>query len=159
MQASSAPTTSDAPKAKDPAEALVDDLFALNNRLMAATHRDLFAAMEKSGLNITLVKCLGVLNEADGPVSLGHVSDTLGLSLAAISRSVDALVRRGQVKREEDPDDRRSKLVSVTARGRATYGRLHALRRAGVRAFVDRLEPDERESLAAAVGPVVRRLA
>lgn len=158
MQASSTPTAaSDATTVKGLSETLVDDLFALNSRLMAATHRDLFTAMEKAGLNITLVKCLGILNEADGPVSLGHVSDTLGLSLAAISRSVDALVRRGQVKREEDPDDRRSKLVSVTPRGRATYRRLNALRRAGVRAFVDRLEPDEQEALAAVVGPVVRR--
>ncbi len=143
----------------DLAAALADDLFALNNRLMASTHRDLFATMEKAGLNITLVKCLGVLTDAEGPVSLGRVSEELGLSPAAISRSVDALVRRGQVKREEDPGDRRSKLVSVTGRGRETYCRLVALRRAGVRKFVDQLEPAEREALAAAVGPVVRRLA
>jgi DNA-binding MarR family transcriptional regulator len=128
------------------------------SRLLASTHRDLFAAIEKAGLSITQVKCLQVLYESDGPRSLGAVSEALGLSLPAISRAVDALVRRGDVKREEDPRDRRSKLVTLTPRGRSTSERLLALRMAGIRAFVAELEPAEQEALGKALTPVVSRL-
>jgi DNA-binding MarR family transcriptional regulator len=123
-----------------------------------ASHRDLFAAIEQSGLTFTQVKVLKTLCEADEALSLGALSDTLGLSLPGISRAVDNLVKRGQVKREEDPRDRRCKLVTVTGRGRANYERLTALRLAGIRTFVAGLEPVEQEALAEAVGPVVRRL-
>jgi DNA-binding MarR family transcriptional regulator len=126
--------------------------------LAEALSRDLFAAIEKAGLTITQVKCLKVLCEADGSLSLGAISDELGLSLPALSRAVENLVRRGQVKREEDPRDRRCKLVTVTPRGRATYEQLTALRLVGIKNFVAGLEPAEQEALAAAVGPVVRRL-
>jgi DNA-binding MarR family transcriptional regulator len=146
----------------DATEALTDslsrDLAAFTNRLLVAGARDLFAAIEKAGLTITQVKLLKELCEADEPLSLGAMSHALGLSLPAISRSVDNLVGRGQVKRKEDPRDRRSKLVTVTARGRDTYEQLTALRLAGIKSFVAGLEPAEQEALAAAVGPVVRRL-
>lgn len=141
------------------AEELSRDLGVFVNRLLASTHRDLFAAIEKAGLSITQVKCLQVLYEADSPLSLGAVSDSLGLSLPAISRAVDALVRRGEVKREEDPRDRRSKLLTVTARGRATCERLLALRLAGIRTFVAELEPGEQQALAHALSPVLQRTA
>ena len=75
-----------------------------------------------------------------------------------MSRAVDGLVQRGDVKREEDPRDRRSKLVTVTARGRATYERVLAVRLAGVERFVEELEPDEREALGAALEPIVEEL-
>ena len=85
-------------------------------------------------------------------MSLGALSDEIGLSLAAVSRAVDGLVQRGELKRQEDPADRRSKLVSVSARGRATYERVVAVRVAGVERFVEGLEPGEREALGAAIG-------
>ena len=58
----------------------------------------------------------------------------------------------------EDPSDRRSKLLTLTARGRATYERLLAVRVAGVERFVDGLEPDERDALGAALEPILERL-
>ena len=139
-------------------EALARDLGVFVSRLLASTQHDIFSAIEKIGLSITQVKCLQILYDAEGPQSLGAVSDSLGLSLPAISRAVDALVQRGEVKREEDPRDRRSKLVTVTARGRATADRLLALRMAGIRSFVEELEPDEQQALASALSPVVTRM-
>jgi DNA-binding MarR family transcriptional regulator len=94
----------------------------------------------------------------DEPVSLGHVSEQLGISLAAVSRGVDGLVQRGEVKRAEDPSDRRCKLVTVTARGRATFERLFEIRAAGVKRFVEDLQPEERAALGAALHPIVERL-
>lgn len=140
------------------ADALARDLVTFVNRLMSSTGRDLFAAIEKAGLSITQVKCLNVLYDAKGPQSLGDVSDRLGLSLPAISRAVDVLVQRGYVKRDEDPRDRRSKLVVVTKRGRQTSERLLALRVAGIKTFVEDLDPAEQQALAEALSPVVKRM-
>jgi DNA-binding MarR family transcriptional regulator len=145
------------PAPEELTQTLARDLLEFVNQLFTAGQRDLFAAIEEAGVSITQVKTLRALAEVDEPMSLGAVSETLGLSLAAISRSVDALVRRGFVKREEDPRDRRSKLVTVTGRGRSTYERLTALRLAGLRGFVADLDPEEQRALADALAPVLRR--
>jgi DNA-binding MarR family transcriptional regulator len=160
MQASSSVKQPDRVPAvsEETTEALARDVFAFINRLLTSGHRELFVAMEKAGLTITQVKSLHVLSEAEEPMSLGAVSEALGLSLPAISRSVDGLVQRGLVKREEDPRDRRSKLVTATGRGRAIYERLSALRLAGIRSMLAELEPEEQQGLAVALAPVIRRL-
>jgi DNA-binding MarR family transcriptional regulator len=134
------------------------DLALLLKHLLGSTNREFFAALQDVGISFSQLKCLGLLSSADTTLSLGALSEDIGLSLAAVSRAVDGLVQRGEVKRQEDPSDRRSKLVTVTARGRATYERILAVRIAGVERFVDGLEPDEREALGAAVAPIVERL-
>jgi DNA-binding MarR family transcriptional regulator len=145
------------PATEELTQALARDLLDFVNQLFTAGQRDLFAAMEDADVSITQVKTLRALAEADEPMSLGAVSETLGLSLPGISRSVDGLVRRGLVKREEDPRDRRSKLVTATGRGRSTYERLTALKLAGIRGFVADLDPEQQRALADALAPVIRR--
>jgi DNA-binding MarR family transcriptional regulator len=137
---------------------LADELGLFLKHVLRSTHRDFFSSLQAAGISFTQLKCLGLLGDAGEPVSLGVLADEIGLSLPAVSRAVDGLAQRGELKREEDPGDRRSKLLTVTARGRATYERVVAVRAAGVRRFVEGLEPDEREALGAAVGPIVERL-
>jgi DNA-binding MarR family transcriptional regulator len=134
------------------------DLALLLKHVMGSTNREFFVELQDAGISFSQLKCLGLLSNADAPMSLGALSEQIGLSLAAVSRAVDGLVQRGELKRQEDPSDRRSKLVTVSARGRATYERVVAVRIAGVQRFVEGLEPDEREALGAAVGPIVARL-
>lgn len=134
------------------------DLSLLLKHLLGSTNREFFAALQDAGISFSQLKCLGVLANADSPLSLGALSEDIGLSLAAVSRAVDGLVQRGEVKRQEDPGDRRSKLVTLSARGRTTYERVVAVRIAGVERFVDGLESDERERLGAAIAPIVERL-
>jgi DNA-binding transcriptional regulator GbsR (MarR family) len=93
------------------------DLGLLLKHLLGSTNREFFAALQDAGISFSQLKCLGLLANADASVSLGALSEQLGLSLAAVSRAVDGLVQRGQVKRQEDPNDRRSKLVTLSARG------------------------------------------
>jgi DNA-binding MarR family transcriptional regulator len=134
------------------------DLSLLLKHLLGSTNREFFAELQDAGISFSQLKCLGLLSNADPPLSLGALSEEIGLSLAAVSRAVDGLVQRGEVKRQEDPSDRRSKLVTLSARGRATYERVVAVRIAGVERFVEGLQPDEREALGAAVAPIVERL-
>lgn len=137
---------------------LADELGLFLKHVLRSTHRDFFSSLQAAGISFTQLKCLGLLADAGEPVSLGVLADEIGLSLPAVSRAVDGLAQRGELKRAEDPGDRRSKLLTVTARGRATYERVVAVRAAGVRRFVEGLDPDERDALGAAVGPIVERL-
>jgi DNA-binding MarR family transcriptional regulator len=140
-------------------DAVARDLGLIVRHLLWSTNREFFASLQAAGISFSQLKCLGLLAEAEVPLSLGALSDEIGLSLPAVSRAIDGLVQRGEVKRAEDPSDRRSKLLTATARGRATYERLASVRAAGVQRFVEGLEPAERDALGAALHPVVQRLA
>jgi MarR family transcriptional regulator, transcriptional regulator for hemolysin len=139
-------------------EAVAANLTALMKHLMVTTGRDFFAEMERTGVSLTQAKSMMILTEAEEPLSVKALSDAMGLSLPGVSRSVDAMVQRGDVTRAEDPRDRRCKLVSVTPRGRKLYERLMAIRLAGVRRFVDELDQDEQEALAHGLDAVAGRI-
>jgi MarR family transcriptional regulator for hemolysin len=140
-------------------EELAGSLAALMKHLLVTTGRDFFAEMERAGVSLTQAKSLMLLIDAKEPMSVKAISDAMGLSVPGISRSIDAMVQRGEVTREEDPRDRRCKMVSVTARGRKLYERLMAIRLAGVQRFVEELDQDEREALAHGLDAVAGRIA
>jgi DNA-binding MarR family transcriptional regulator len=136
---------------------LAADLGLVFKEVMTSTSHDFFAALDAAGLSFSQVKCLGLLNDADA-LSVSALSDELVLSLPAASRAVDALVQRGELTRVEDIRDRRSKLVSITPRGRKTFEKLIAVRRAGVERLLGELDPLELAALAAALRPILERL-
>jgi DNA-binding MarR family transcriptional regulator len=139
-------------------DSVAADLGVLMKHLLVSSSRDFFAAVEEAGLTFTQVKCLHLLGDTDEPLPINALSERLGLSGPAISRAVDGLVQRGEVKRTEDPRDRRSKLLTVSARGRRTIDRFVAIRFAGIKRFVEGLPQDELSSLAAGIGPIARSL-
>jgi DNA-binding MarR family transcriptional regulator len=139
-------------------DAVALDLGVLLKHLLRSTNRDFFHALERAGISFSQVKCLGLLADAEAPIALSELADELGLSLPAASRAVDGLVQRSEVKREEHARDRRSKVVTVTPRGRRTFEDLVAVRMAGMRRMLGQLGPAELDALGASLGPVVRRL-
>jgi DNA-binding MarR family transcriptional regulator len=139
-------------------DSVATDLGTLMKHLLVSSSRDFFAAVEEAGLTFTQVKCLHLLGDTDEPLPINALSERLGLSGPAISRAVDGLVQRGEVKRTEDPRDRRSKLLTVSARGRRTIDRFVAIRFAGIKRFVEGLSGDELTSLGAGIGPIARSL-
>jgi DNA-binding MarR family transcriptional regulator len=136
---------------------LTSTLAAILTHLQAATGRDFFQAVDKLGLSLSQIKALRALVDADEPLSLGALGDELGLSLPAVSRAVDGLVKREFVTRQEDPVDRRCKRLALTRKGRRTYAQLYALRVAGLREFVEELDEDERDALASGLAPIELR--
>jgi DNA-binding MarR family transcriptional regulator len=87
----------------------------------------------------------------DGPQRIGSLARQLGVTMATASRTVDALVATGLVRREADPQDARAVRVVLTARGK----REHEVRyRRFVRALErlsDELSEVERRQLADAL--------
>ena len=135
---------------------MAHDLGVVFREVMTSTSHDFFAALDAAGLSFTQVKCLGLLSDA-GALSLSALADELVISLAAASRAVDALVQRGEVTRVEDARDRRSKLVSITPRGRRSFEKLVAVRLAGVERLLAGLDANELEALAGALRPILER--
>jgi MarR family transcriptional regulator, transcriptional regulator for hemolysin len=140
------------------AEALTVELTALMKHLLVTTSRDFFVELEKAGISLTQIKSLTMLAEREEPLSVKALSDLMGLSLPGISRAIEALVQRGEIKRVEDAQDRRRKLLSITPRGQRTYERLLATRMEGVRRFVDDLDPEEQEALSRGLSALAGRL-
>ncbi len=143
-----------------PVQSSIEDtalaLAALLRHLMAGRGGDFFRELERLDLSLSQCKSLQLLAEHE-VASLKTISDEIGLSLPTVSRAVEGLVKRGMVKRAEDPDDRRAKRVAATPKGRRTFEGLLELRLAGIRAFVESLDAREREALAAGLRPLMER--
>ncbi len=153
MQAKGSPRT----KAAAPADTLAADMAALWKYLIRAHGTDFFETVGELDLSFTQVRALSILANDLERATLGELGDRLGLSLPAVSRAVEGLVKRGYVTRAEASDDRRFKQVAATDSGRALMERLMELRVAGFGEFVKTLDPAERERLANAIAPIVAR--
>jgi DNA-binding MarR family transcriptional regulator len=136
---------------------LVEDLAGFVKYLMHAHGGDFFKAVGELELSFSQVRILSVLVRDLPQASLKDLADRLGLSLPAVSRSVEGLVQRGYVTRAENTEDRRVKDVTATGDGRALFTKLVELRVAGVADFVETLGARERNRLASALAPVVAR--
>jgi len=53
-----------------------------------------------------------------GNCGIGDISERFDITNAAASQLVDKLVQSGFIRREEDPHDRRAKLLNLTDKGR-----------------------------------------
>ncbi len=137
---------------------LAQDIGDLIKHLLTFTGGDFFQAIDELQLSFTQIKAAQFLAETKEPLSLGAIGDHLRLSLPAVSRAVDGLVKRGICTRAEDPADRRSKRIVITARGRRLYERLHEIRVAGIRDWAESLDPAERDALLKALRPIASEL-
>ena len=136
---------------------LTEDLAGFVKYLLHAHGADFFQAVGELELSFSQVRILGLLARERPQASVKDLADRLRLSLPAVSRSVEGLVQRGYVTRAEDADDRRVKNVAITGDGRALFAKLVELRVAGSADFVESLTARERDKLAAALAPIVKR--
>jgi DNA-binding MarR family transcriptional regulator len=64
-----------------------------------------------------------------GPLTSGELCDFLRLEKSSVSRMARKLIDCGELRETPDADDARSKLLSLTAKGRRTLEALHAFGR------------------------------
>jgi DNA-binding MarR family transcriptional regulator len=136
---------------------LVRDLGGFAKFLLNAGGRDFFREVGELDLSLSQIRILHVLTRVREEASLKELADEIGLSLAATSRSVDALVHRGLVTRSENAVDRRLKAVRATGAAASLVDRLTDLRVAGIADFVSTLSDAERAALIEALSPIVAR--
>ena len=139
------------------AKDLAGELLELWAHLMRGSSQQMFAVLGELELSMTQMKTLSMLDDCRQEVSVKELSDLLGLSLPATSRTVDGLLRRGLLSRHEDAEDRRIKRVRLTDDGRSVVQRIVTARLQGLEAFASTLSDDQRARLMAAMADLPHR--
>jgi DNA-binding MarR family transcriptional regulator len=80
---------------------------------------------------------------SEGPMPMGRLADSLGVSLPNVTGIVDRMVERGYLERGRDTDDRRVVTVSVTDEGRNEVEHIDMIRRRAIARVLEQLGPDQ----------------
>lgn len=83
------------------------------------------SVVELTGLPFSRIRILKRLDRH--PLTMKQVAEAATIDAPAATVAVNDLESRGLVVRETDPDNRRSKMVSLTAAGREVLGVVNAL--------------------------------
>jgi DNA-binding MarR family transcriptional regulator len=127
-------------------------------RCMGGASSEVFRVIDESGLTFSQMKVLVELQAPDEDArTVTAISEELGISAASASRAADGMVRKKLATRVEDPDDRRVRRLTLTAKGRELAERIISARLAGLEDFADSLSVDERQKLEAALDALLKR--
>ena len=82
-----------------------------------------------------------------GPLPVNVIGKKVLLTSGSMTAAVDRLERRGLVERQDDPNDRRARIVHLTEAGRRSIQKLFAAHERDMERPVSRLTNGEIESL------------
>jgi len=137
------------------ADAASHELVLAFGRLQGAANRLEYilgrAIEQECGISHLMFEVLLILGRAGEPgLSMGAISREQVLTTGGVTRLVDRMVAAGLVERVEDPDDRRGRLVRVTASGEETVVRAARVHAANIeRYFLAPLPTDHRQQFMA----------
>jgi DNA-binding MarR family transcriptional regulator len=97
-----------------------------------------------------------VLVERTPGTNLSTIAEALDVHPSNATRAVDRLVRAGFVARTESERDRRNLVLTITDEGEALLHRVMKHRRQAFERVLRQMDPDDRESLAAALAAFAR---
>lgn len=151
-----------APRPERPASSLGQiglERFApyLMNRIMGRYNAGLREALAAQGLTTPQMRTLAVLSVA-GNLSINELSVYAVIEQSTMSRTLDALEGAGLVRRREDPDDSRTRRVSLTEEGREAFDRIWPALAAAERALFEGIPDDERDRFVSTLGRVLRNV-
>src|SRR5688500_16167488 len=101
----------------DGAGATADLTFSLLGAAEAVQTR-IESSLSPLGLSLAKLNVLGILVRSNGPLTLGELAQRLACVRSNVTQLVDRLESDGLVRREADPEDRRSIRAVVTDAGR-----------------------------------------
>lgn len=117
--------------------------------LMKAFHaaaKYLYAGLEKTGIGETDFRILEVLLKK-GSLPVNTIGPKVNLTPGSISTAVDRLVERKLVSRVESPQDRRVRIVSLTAKGKDLIAPIFHKHAAEIRKIFADASPKELRAL------------
>jgi len=76
------------------------------------------------GVTVAQCHCLFAIEDL-GKTTVGDLADYLNLDKSTLSRTVESLVRLGYVNRENNLDDRRSYLITMSPAGHQQVDKMH----------------------------------
>lgn len=106
-------------------------------------------------LTFTQVRIMMVLGYVDTAIPINQIAGYLDLTFTSAGRNVDSLLHERLVERDEDPHDRRVKLVQLTTEGRDLVAQHFECHRRMLADFTHRLSEADRLRIAAALLPVL----
>jgi DNA-binding MarR family transcriptional regulator len=118
---------------------VVDSIVKAYNRISQGINPSFLAKMS---LTIAQMKVL-FLFEDNKKFSMSELSSLYSVSVSTMTSMVDRLFQNGMLKREQDENDRRIVLVSLTAKGRKVLTKLVDARREVLESFLYTLDEDE----------------
>ena len=126
-------------------ERLATDLL---NELTAWDPREWITAVKRwhrGPLGAVTLVHLNVIAELDmrGPMSMSHLAEALGVSVASATGIVGRMADRGLVERRRSDDDRRVVMVHPTANGAGIFRAMEARRRGRLAKLLDHLTDEE----------------
>lgn len=137
------------------ADELYETLGEFFQRLFSLTESDAMTQLIELDVSFTQARTMFLLAHTGGPLPINEIASSLGLSVAATGRNIDQLVKLDIVERQESPDDRRVKLVSLSPKGFDIADQQIEQKRRTVREFVDRLTSTDAENLTQALRPIL----
>lgn len=102
---------------------------------------------------------LGILKDAGAACQPNYISERLIVSRATVTGLLDTLAKRGLVRRESHPSDRRMVLVHLTESGSRLADEVRRTVHRAEAGWVSPLSEAERAQLTALLGKLQRRLA
>jgi len=137
----------------------VDMLIDVAGRLRFAAARLVrqLRRQDEGGLSATQTAALATIVR-EGPISLGALASSEGLSKPSITKVIEKLESLGLITRSTDPSDRRVNHVVATARGVRQLEANRARRTAYLVQRIAALEADDRIRLAAAIDVIEQLL-
>jgi DNA-binding MarR family transcriptional regulator len=137
------------------ADELFETLGEFFQRVFSLGESGAMDRMIELDVSFTQARTMFLLAHTDGPLPINEIASQLGLSVAATGRNIDQLVKLGIVERQENPDDRRVKLVSLSPTGFEIADQQIDQKRRAVRLFVENLSTTEAENLTQALRPIL----
>ncbi len=136
-----------------------DELFAcleeFLQRVFSLAEVDAMDALVDLDVSFSQARTVFVLAHLGEPVPISEIARRLGFSQAAAGRNVDQLVRLGVLERQENPDDRRVKLISLSPRGAEIADAHIEQKRRAVRTVTERLPDEDSRRLTEALQPIL----
>lgn len=111
------------PATLDAGEASALRLWVILSRAHSSVARHAEADVARHGLTIAEFGVLEALYHV-GPLLLGELQRKVLVSSGGVTWLVDRLAKRGLVKREACPDDRRARYATLTAEGKRLMARI-----------------------------------
>lgn len=97
---------------------------------------------QEHGFSLSQINSLFFIDRASDP-TMNDLSLQLGVTKAAVSQLIDRMVEQGLVLRQEDPDDRRSKILTLTPSGKEIVVKAIQARHAWLADFADEFSPED----------------
>lgn len=113
---------------------------------MTRSMHDFKRFMEDTGLSFSHVNILMRLFHS-GNCGVSMIGEQMGITNAAASQAVDKLVQMGMIRRTEDPQDRRAKLLEITPEGHQLLEKGVDLRSKWIETLTDDLSTAEQEMI------------